>query len=257
MWRLHGDAHEAPHHKFPKKQQDPGNFTILARIGTQHIENSLANLGASINLMPYKLFRKLHPDELKTTRLSVTFADRSVIIPRGIVEDFLVRAGKFYYPTDFVILDISEDADMPLILGRPLLATAKALIDVNEGILILRDGEEQLTLFIDPKAKNDDVKEMDKNGMIGSGGEPLKANPTITCIPCGDVKQEIEGIKPEGRKKKAWREKMNRVYTQKKDKGKAKTVGQEGHPLELKLGGDKHRYETLADPFSEALCSQA
>ncbi|CAL1405897.1 unnamed protein product [Linum trigynum] len=174
-----------------------------------------------------------------------------------IVEGVLVRVGKFYYPTDFVILDISEDADMPLILGRPFFATAKALIDVNEGTLILRDGEEQLTLLIYPKAKNDDVKEMDSNGMIESGGEPLKANPSITCVLCGDVKQEIEkGIKPEGRKKKVWRESMNRVYTRKKDKGKAKVVCQEGHPMELKLTGGKPRPETVANPLSEASCSQ-
>ncbi|CAL1382085.1 unnamed protein product [Linum trigynum] len=123
------------------------------------------------------------------------------------MEDMLVRVGKFCYPTDFVILDISEDSDMPLILGHPFLATAKALIDVNGGTLILRDGEERITLEIESKARNEDVKDLVSDDLNESGGEPLKANPTITCVACDDVKQEVkEGTMPKERKKKAWKE---------------------------------------------------
>ncbi|CAL1379092.1 unnamed protein product [Linum trigynum] len=104
--------------KLPKKQPNPGSFTIPLCISNHHIENSLEDLGASINVMPYKLFRKFHLGELKPPMLSVTLGDRFVISPRGIVEAVLVRVGNFYYLTDFVILDISEDADMPLILGH-------------------------------------------------------------------------------------------------------------------------------------------
>ncbi|CAL1401879.1 unnamed protein product [Linum trigynum] len=131
---------------FPKKRSDPGSFTIPLDIGDHHIDNPLADLGASVNVMPYKLFKKLEVGELKTSKLSITLVDRSVISSKGIVDDMMVRVGKFCYPTDFVILDISEDSDMPLILGRPFLATAKALIDVNEGSLILRDCMERIKL---------------------------------------------------------------------------------------------------------------
>ncbi|CAL1379646.1 unnamed protein product [Linum trigynum] len=224
--------------KLPKKQPDPGSFTIPLCIRNHHIENSLADLGASINVMSYKIFKKFHLGELKPIRLNVTLADRSVINPRGIMEDVLVRVGNFYYPTDFVILDIDEDADMPLILGRPFLATAKALIDVNEVTLVLRDGEEQLTLSINAKVKNDVVKEMESSGMNGSGGEPLKASPTSVCIPFDDEVQETkEGTKPRVKKKRAWRDTLHQAYSQPKDK--AKVSGQEGHPMELKVGGDK------------------
>ncbi|CAL1406555.1 unnamed protein product [Linum trigynum] len=146
---------------------------------------------------------------------------------------------------------------MPLILGRSFHTTAKALIDVNEGTLILRYGEEQITFFY-PKSKNDDVKELESDGMFGSGGEPLKANPTSTLAPYDDVKQGPKaGTKPKGRKNKAWRAKMSHAFTQKKDKGKVIVPDQERCPLEIKMGGDKPCPETVADPLSEALCSQA
>ncbi|CAL1411915.1 unnamed protein product [Linum trigynum] len=78
---------------------------------------------------------------------------------------------------------------MPLILGRPFLATAKALIDVNEGTLIPRDGDERITLGIDPKPRSEEVKEVELGDMNASGGEPCKANPTITVCSCDDLKQ--------------------------------------------------------------------
>ncbi|CAL1389703.1 unnamed protein product [Linum trigynum] len=147
---------------------------------------------------------------------------------------------------------------MSLILGRTFLATAKALIDVNEGNLILRDGEEQITFSVDPKSKKDDVKKVESNGMFGSGGEPLKANPTSSLAPCDDVKKGTKaGTKPEGRKKKAWFANMRDAFTQKKDKSKEKVADQEGTPLDFKMGGDKPRPETVVDPISEASCSPA
>ncbi|CAL1379100.1 unnamed protein product [Linum trigynum] len=177
--------------RLPKKRPDPGSFTIPPDIRNHHIDNSLADLRASVNVMHYKLFKKLEVGELKTSKFSITLADRSVISSRGIVEDMMVRVGKFCYPTDFVILDISEDSDMPLILSRPFLATSKALIDVNEGTLILRDGKERMKLEIYLRVRSDEVKGVVSNDVNESGGEPLKANPTITCVAFGDVEQEV------------------------------------------------------------------
>ncbi|CAL1395141.1 unnamed protein product [Linum trigynum] len=98
--------------------------------------------------MPYYLFKKLDIGEPNSTRMSIQLADRSIVHPRGIIEDLLVKVGTFTYPVDFVILDINEDVDVTLILGRPFLATAKALIDVHSGKLILRAGNEQATFSV-------------------------------------------------------------------------------------------------------------
>ncbi|CAL1379045.1 unnamed protein product [Linum trigynum] len=140
---------------------------------------------------------------------------------------------------------------MPLILGCPFLTTAKALIDVNEGTLIVMGGEERITLGIEPKPRSEDVKKVESNYKNASGGEPLKVHPTITVIPRGDVKQESkEGIMPKEGRKRTWRERMNHANARRKEKGKAKIIGQEGHPIELRLGGNIPRPEIVVDPLS-------
>ncbi|CAL1355112.1 unnamed protein product [Linum trigynum] len=135
--------------KLPEKRKDPASFTIPCMIGSLHVGKSLTDLGASINVMPYKLFKKLGLGEPSNTRMSIQLTDRSIVHPRGIVDDLIVPVRQFSYPVDFVILDINEDVDVPLILGRPFLATAKALIDVNDWKLILRAGmSKSLSLFL-------------------------------------------------------------------------------------------------------------
>ncbi|KAK5825723.1 hypothetical protein PVK06_020584 [Gossypium arboreum] len=132
--------------KLPTKLKDPGSFTIPCLIGNLNIEKALADLGASINLMPYKMFKQLALGEPKPTRMSIQLADRSVKYPRGIIEDALVKVDKFIFPIDFVVLDMDEDVEVPLILGRPFLATVRAVIDVGDGKLVLRVGDEELSL---------------------------------------------------------------------------------------------------------------
>ncbi|XP_073120605.1 uncharacterized protein [Henckelia pumila] len=109
---------------------------------------ALCDLGASINLMPYSVFRKLSLGEPKSTRMSLQLADRSIKYPRGIIKDVLVKVDKFIFPVDFVVLDMEEDLDMPLILGRPYLETGKALIDIQKGELLLRVGEEKISFDV-------------------------------------------------------------------------------------------------------------
>ncbi|XP_021995207.1 uncharacterized protein LOC110892347 [Helianthus annuus] len=110
--------------KLPKKVSDPGSFTIPCLIGNLSVSNALADLGASINLMPYSIFAKLNLGKPSPTRMSLQLADRSVKFPRGVVENMLVKVDKFVFPVDFIILDMDEDSEVPLILGRPFLAIA-------------------------------------------------------------------------------------------------------------------------------------
>ncbi|XP_075489545.1 uncharacterized protein LOC142528385 [Primulina tabacum] len=134
--------------KIPSKLKDPGTFSIPCVIGDIVFHKALCDLGASINLMPLSVFRKLGLGEPKTTRMSLQLVDRSVKYPRGVIEDVLVKVDKFIFPVDFVVLDMEEDVEMPLILGRPFLVTGKALIDVQEGKLRLRLGEEEITFDV-------------------------------------------------------------------------------------------------------------
>src|SRR4051812_23927307 len=134
--------------KLPPKLRDPGNFSIPCTIGNIKFTNALCDLGASVNILPYSLFKKLNIGEVKPTQMTLQLADRSVIHPRGIVEDVLVKVDKFIYPVDLVVLDMAEDRSIPLILGRAFLKTARAIIDVDEGKIILRAGDESIEFHL-------------------------------------------------------------------------------------------------------------
>ena len=103
---------------------------------------------ASINLMPFSVAKKLNLGEITPTSLSLQMADRSIAFPKGIIEDVLVKVDKFIFPVDFVVLDIEEDREASIILGRPFLATGQALIDVKNGELTLRVGEDQVKFYL-------------------------------------------------------------------------------------------------------------
>lgn len=130
--------------KLPPKLKDPGSFTIPCQIGAVHFDKALCDLGASINLMPYSVFEKLGVGQVKNTMVSLQLADRSIKFARGIVENVLIKVGKFVFPADFIVLEMEEDIEVPIILGRPFLATARALIEVSKGTLVLRLGEEKV-----------------------------------------------------------------------------------------------------------------
>ncbi|XP_075515330.1 uncharacterized protein LOC142549969 [Primulina tabacum] len=134
--------------KLPPKLKDPGSFSIPCTVGTSNFSKALCDLGASINLMPYSCFEKLKIGEVKPTTISLQLADRSIKYPRGVVEDVLVKVDKFIFPVDFVVLDMEEDREIPLILGRPFLATGKALIDVQKGELVLRLNDESVVFNV-------------------------------------------------------------------------------------------------------------
>ena len=138
--------------KNPVKYKDLGSPTISVNIGGTCIDKSLLDLGASVNLLPYSLYKQLGLGELKPTNIILSLADRSVKIPKGIVEDVLVKVDKFYCPVDFVVLDTepiaNEPNHVPIILGRPFLATANAIINCRNGVMQLTFGNMTLELNI-------------------------------------------------------------------------------------------------------------
>ncbi|KAK2358323.1 hypothetical protein QL285_095517 [Trifolium repens] len=134
--------------KLPQKKKDPGSFTIPISIGNLHVGRALCDLGASINLMPLSLMKRIPGAVVKPIRMQITLADRSITHPYGILQDVLVRCAEFVFPADFVILDMDECVDTPVLLGRPFLATGRALIDVAMGELMLRLEEESVSFKV-------------------------------------------------------------------------------------------------------------
>nr|GFB86173.1 reverse transcriptase domain-containing protein [Tanacetum cinerariifolium] len=132
--------------KLPGKLGDPGRFLIPCDFTGLDNCLSLADLGASINLMPLSIWKKLKLPTLNDTKIVLELADRTISKPTGVDENVFVKVGKFYFPADFVILDFIADPRVPLILGRPFLSTAHALIDVYEGEITLRHDDQSLTL---------------------------------------------------------------------------------------------------------------
>nr|GEU31122.1 reverse transcriptase domain-containing protein [Tanacetum cinerariifolium] len=125
---------------FPQKEGDPGSFTLPCLIGSLAVKNALADLGASINLMPHSLFRRLGISKLKPTKMSVHLIDRFVKYPIRVCENLLVKVSKFIFLVDFVVLEMDGDELVLITLGRPFLATTRVLIDIHEGKLSLRAG---------------------------------------------------------------------------------------------------------------------
>nr|GEZ28314.1 DNA-directed DNA polymerase [Tanacetum cinerariifolium] len=132
--------------KLPEKLVDPGRFLIHCDFTGLDNCLALADLGASINLMPLSIWKKLRLPTLNDTKMVLKLADRTISKPTGVAENVFVKVGKFYFPADFVILDFVADPCVHLILGRPFLSTAHALIDVYEGEITLRHDDQSLTL---------------------------------------------------------------------------------------------------------------
>nr|GFA75234.1 reverse transcriptase domain-containing protein [Tanacetum cinerariifolium] len=132
--------------KLLEKLDDPGRFLIPCDFLEFDNCLALADLEASINLMPLSLWKKLKLPTLNDTKKVLELVDRTISKPTGVAKNVFVKVGKFYYPADFVVLDFIADPRVPLILGRPFLSIAHALIDVYEGEIILRHDDQSLTL---------------------------------------------------------------------------------------------------------------
>ena len=139
--------------KLQAKMKDPDSFTIPCSIGKYEFKKALCDFGASINLMPLSVVRRLSLGELTPTIITLQMADISMAQPEGV----LVKVGKFIFPVDFVIMKMEEDTQVPLLLGRPFLATRAALIDVQKGELTLRVGNEAVHFNLNRSLEHPDV----------------------------------------------------------------------------------------------------
>ena len=147
-----------------------------------------------MNLLSYLVYKQLGLGELKPTNITLSLADRSVKIPKGIVEDVLVKIDKFYYPLDFVVLDTepiaNEPNHVPIILGRPFLATANAIINCRNEVMQLTFGNMTLELNIfhlnnKHRLPEDENQMTDEIGSIGQHARKLSV-------------QELQGIASQG-----------------------------------------------------------
>ena len=138
--------------------KDPSSFTIPCFIGKYEFKKALCNFGASINLMPLSVVQRLSLGELTPTAITLQMADRSMEQPEAILEDVLVKVGKFVFPVDFVVMQMEKDTQVPLLLGRPFLATRATLIDVKKGELTLRVGDEAVQFNINRSLEHPNIE---------------------------------------------------------------------------------------------------
>ncbi|XP_075644933.1 uncharacterized protein LOC142615902 [Castanea sativa] len=194
--------------KYLVKCKDLGSPRISCKIGDRLIERALLDLGASVNLLSYSIYLQLGLGELKPTTMTLQLADRSVKIPRGIVEDVLIKVDAFYFPGDFVVLDtesaLNANTQIHVILGRPCLATSNALINCRSGVMKISFGNMTVELNIFDISKqvpdNENICEVNMIGNLvhdtliqSSCEDPLKD--CLTLFDCNlDIEKSIEEV---------------------------------------------------------------
>ncbi|GKB10517.1 reverse transcriptase domain-containing protein [Tanacetum coccineum] len=166
--------------RVPEKLEDPGKFLIPCALQELNRTNALADSGASINLLPYSIYKKLGLEALTPTRMTLELANRSVTHPMGIAEDVVVRVDDFTFLADFVVVNFKPDPRVPIILGRHFLRTAKALIDLYEEKLTLRVGKEEIVYYADKSEKNEGKKSVHAISIIDFlKDDPFSGSTTI------------------------------------------------------------------------------
>ncbi|XP_015968448.1 uncharacterized protein LOC107492007 [Arachis duranensis] len=128
--------------KLSKKMPDPGSFQIPCTIGNVTFDKALCDLSSSINMMPLSVMKKLQIQEAQPTRIALEMASKFLRQAHGLVENVLVKVGELFLSVDFVILDMGEDVNDSIILGRPFLATGKALVNLERGKKFTMRGED-------------------------------------------------------------------------------------------------------------------
>ncbi|XP_070044982.1 uncharacterized protein [Nicotiana tomentosiformis] len=147
-------------HSMAPKLEDPCAFTIPCTIGSPEFTKALCDLGASINLMPYSIFKTLGLGQPRPSSMRLQMDNRTMKRPLGVIEDILVRVDKFIFSVDFVILDFEVYYEVPIILGRPFLAMGKALCDVKTVELTFRVGYEQVVFHVCKSMRQANINEV-------------------------------------------------------------------------------------------------
>ena len=168
--------------KMPKKRGDPGIPTIPCSINKNYVKYALCDLGAGVSVMRFSLYKKLNLDKLVPTEVSLQMADKSTAIPISICENVPVVVANVLIPTDFVILEMPEDDNLSIILGRPFLNTTGAVIDCTKSKVTFKVEGKEHTIYFSRKptqelqtTKVNSVKVMTL--MVGSIEVPIPPPP--------------------------------------------------------------------------------
>ncbi|CAL2270597.1 unnamed protein product [Prunus armeniaca] len=189
--------------KLPPKLKDPGSFSIPYIVGDYKFQKALLDLGASINLMPYHVYEKLNLGELQATSVSIQLVDRTIRYPKGILEDVLVKVEELILPADFLVLEMEEapihDNQLPLILGRPFMATAGAIIDVKKGTLTMNVFDETIAFKVFEASKfpsdEHEVFQLDAIDTMVKEALPMSyLEPIEVCITQSIRKEEVDSL---------------------------------------------------------------
>ncbi|GKD38047.1 DNA/RNA polymerases superfamily protein [Tanacetum coccineum] len=199
----------------PRKEKDPGSFTLPCYINNMSFNTAVADLGASVSVIPYSTFTNLGLGEL-APKLIIELADRNVKRPKGIAENVLVGIDKFVFPVDFIVLDMPEDIKVPLILRRPFLSTAHAKIDVyvlgqrermkldlearlmGEALILKRSQDPKFGDFLELNDLNEPL-ELSRNQEVDDLGPTIKEGeiidkPMVDIVKTRHDDENIEGI---------------------------------------------------------------
>ncbi|GJW12175.1 reverse transcriptase domain-containing protein [Tanacetum coccineum] len=210
--------------RFPEKHRDPGKFLIPCDFSELEECLALADLGASINLMPLSVWKNLLLPELTPTRMTLELANRLVSYPVGIGKDVFVQVGKFTFLADFIVVDYDVDPRIPLNLWRTFLRTSRALVDVYRKELTLRFGDEELVFNVESTSKyphkhgDESISKIDiidityedhfhevlnvqksihpLSGSPTPSSDPVVASLSLSLIPFGDSDFLLEGTDP-------------------------------------------------------------
>nr|GEX93860.1 reverse transcriptase domain-containing protein [Tanacetum cinerariifolium] len=155
--------------KLPEKLGDPGRFLIPCDFSKFDNCLALADLGASINLMPLSIWKKLRLPTLNDTKIVLELVDKTISKPTGVAKNVFMKVGKLYFPVDFVVLDFIADPRVPLILGRPFVSIAHAIINVYEREIILRQDQQSLTIQCGDTPSIKKFKQINKIDFINAG----------------------------------------------------------------------------------------
>ena len=149
---------KAMYSKSPPKLKDPGSFMVPCVIGGTNFDKVLCDIGASVSLMPYSIYKKIDLEELNPTNMCLSIANKFITYPLGILENVLTKVGKFVIPADFVVLEMEEDLEIPILFGRPFFMTSGAIIDMRKGKITLEVDNEHMEFDVFKIMKSTPVK---------------------------------------------------------------------------------------------------